>query len=142
MRSMDDLLLHLVFLAQNFRSFSNRHMVEIFLIEIGVPTRADGFRYLVDAVLIHESTEYAMVTKNIYPDIATHYGVTTQAISKSIERAINSTWKNRDEKWNMFFLSDCKPTGAEFISRIATILGFWQDCCKSVSQEEGTQCKG
>lgn len=141
MIGMENLLLHLVSLAQHFSNFSKRHIVEIFLLEIGINSKKDSFDYLVDSVLIQAETDCSLVTKNVYPAVASTYGMETKAVEKAIERAIRQAWKDRDEKWDMYFLNVNQVTSGEFVARLAKILGFWEDICKTVVQKEGSKCR-
>lgn len=142
MGGMDELLTHLVFLARHLRGLDKRHIVEIFLMEIGTSTNANGFNYLVDSILIYGSAFDPLISKDVYPDVAKrHTGSNAARIEQAVRRTIIQTWRERTDKWTMYFANERRPANGEFISRLAKMLELWEDCCKALTREEGSDAE-
>ena len=143
METVDDLLTYVLFLVQTFEGFEKRHIVELILLEIGIPTEKSSYNFLVESILLYNESPDPMLTKNIYPVVAKKISgyVKSSRIEMALRRSIRFAWENRDNKWQMYFVNECLPSNAAFISRISKILDLWEACCKSVSQKEGSQCK-
>ena len=84
------------------------------ILDLGVPSHVDGYRYLKEAALFcleNDLTTFS-VTKEIYPMLSKLNGVTAASIEHSIRHAISMVW--RDNKLMPKALI-AKPTNSQFI---------------------------
>lgn len=92
-----------------------------------ISTKAAGYRYLKQAVIIASQTPTGTdgITKVIYPEIARMYHTEYKNVERGIRYLISSTWKrSRGETWGRFLTQgqlerEKAPTNAEVVSAIA-----------------------
>ena len=139
MNGVDDLIEHLDLLARNFSDYDEAYIVKIFLLEAGIDTRGYGFDYIYEAVILWYSKAMRCVSKEIYPTVAEKYHpyATIKQVEKTISRAIERAWTDRDEMWETFFPEAQRPANTEFISRMAKVLEIWVDRCEFLKRVEG-----
>lgn len=97
------------------------------LTDMGITANYVGFHYIVDAVcMVVEDPQYLLlVTKKLYPEIASRYHTTWKAVERNIRTVIDIVWDNNPE----YIMASMqrpvreKPTVSEFISILASI--FW-----------------
>ncbi len=139
---------HILFLARRFRISDSRYIAKIIIIELGVFPKYDGYRYLVQAVVLLLDAPVQLSNKNLYLALESLYNGTVDArqIEQAIRNAIRHAWKNRDDQiWRCYFPSDAdgeisKPSNGDFISTVACVVDFWKGWCHNydiVRTEEG-----
>lgn len=131
---------HLKLLARHFNQYDDEYIMQILLIEIGIPTSRKGYDYAVDAILLYHQKGMRYLTKEIYPAVAKKYGIYVRPVQVEggIRMAVEKAYKRRDLVWNCYFPEKRKPTNAEFIARMALILKLWHDCCDVEMQKGGS----
>ena len=101
----------------------------IVLKEIGIPASLNGYRYLIDALMIlitaKDNINDIRVCKDVYPTIASKYG----ASSSSVERCIRNAIEVGFNRGNVKYLDELfgytvetrkgKPTNTEFLFYVA-----------------------
>lgn len=98
------------------------------LFTLGVPTKLRGHACLREAVMCMVHNPDQSITKELYPRVARLCNGTPGQVERSIRGAITAAWNNRDDSvWRQYFGTDaqgntCKPTNADFITRIADLL--------------------
>lgn len=101
------------------------HKLKKLFLEMGVPYKLGGYRYLITGVILYEKNPFQSVTKEIYPMIADEYETTAARVERSMRHAIESAWKRADKEamHNLFgntILSDRRnPTNTEFLATCA-----------------------
>ena len=98
-----------------------------FLMELAVPTKLKGYGYIREAMFLMRNDFAQSITKELYPAVATAFGVSATQVERSIRNAIEISWKKRNRTiWKRYFddADDdaAKPTNAEFVSRLAHCL--------------------
>lgn len=89
--------------------------------------KLDGLRYLVYAVSATvrdpDSTRY--ITKDLYPEIGKHFGVTAAAAERAMRTAIQAGWdrggRETLDKMAGFHLTE-RPTNSEFLDIVAAYI--------------------
>ncbi len=100
------------------------------LCDLGVPDHLLGYRYLQAAITraVEEPEAVHCLTGLLYPTVARRYGTTAQLVERAIRHAVESGWSRCDERMRELYFGGKirpgrqKPTNAEFIARIATIV--------------------
>lgn len=130
MKGIDDALEHIVFLAKRFRKADEEFILKIILIEIGIPTRLDGFSCIQDAIMYLKEHPGASLSKEVYPALAKLRGIYYRPIrvEGTIRVAISSAHKHRDSIWSSYFPGKKRPTSGEFLTRMVKMLEIWKDC--------------
>lgn len=128
---LTEVLEHLKLLARNYNKYDDEYIVQVLLVEIGIPASRRGYDYAVDAILLYYQTGMRFLTKEIYPAVAKKYGIYVRAVQVEggIRMVVEKAYKERDLVWDCYFPEKKKPTNAEFIARMALILKLWHDCC-------------
>ena len=98
------------------------------LLELGIPTKILGFRYLCEAVLEYRNHPGQLVTKELYPAVGKRCGASAIQVERSIRSAICKAWEHRDEAvWRSWF--SCgpgeplkRPSNAVFITAMVNRL--------------------
>lgn len=136
---LNEALGHLEYLAQHFYQNHEEYIVRVILLEIGIPTKGRGYDYTVDAILMYHQKSMRYMTKEIYPAVAKKHGIYVKPVQVegAIRKAIEKAYLQRDKVWECYFPEETKPTNAEFIARMATILGFWNSCCEAQKRKKG-----
>ena len=96
------------------------------LLDIGVPDRITGHRYLLAAALmcLHDDTALQYITGRLYPALAKDFGLTASRVERAIRHAIESAWLRADPDVLQRYFGNTvapdkgKPTNGEFIARI------------------------
>ena len=94
------------------------------LYQLGIIANCTGFFYTTFSVwlAVREPDRLTLVTKWLYPDVARHYGSSTDAVGKGISRVITEVWDNKPELlslWARYALTE-KPKPSEFIAILAS----------------------
>lgn len=98
------------------------------LMELGVPTKLDGFQYLCQAIPLMAADPRQPLTKELYPAVGKQCRCMGRNVERSIRSAVCAAWVNRDDRvWRRYFAPDrwgqiSRPTNAAFISRLAGCL--------------------
>lgn len=108
-----------------------RRRIESICLKIGVPAHVQGYRYICEAVYIvcYRPEAINRITKDLYPAVASHFGMTTSKVERSMRHAVSAVWKRgRIESINeLFGFEVChrsqKLTNGEFIALLV-------NCCK------------
>ena len=101
------------------------------LCDLGIPDHLLGYRYLQTAIDFAVSNPDAVhcLTSLLYPSVARRYGTTAQLVERAIRHAVESGWSRCSERMRELYFGGKirpgrqKPTNAEFIARIANIVG-------------------
>ena len=102
------------------------------LINMGITPDKLGFEYLRKAILltIDDHTYLQKITKKLYPDIASFYGVKSRDVERCIRFSIELAYNNGGllEINNFYnavvYKNDYKPTNSELIAIIADKIAF------------------
>lgn len=146
---IEETVRHIYFLARHLAGCECRHVVAVFLMELGVSTRGVGYEYLKQAILLQHEDPTQLYTKHIYPEIAKRHG--PHANKCQVERAIGlqimRSWQNRNNKiWARYFPPDengqvAKPSNGEFISTMVQLLILWEGCRDAYIREQQNTAK-
>lgn len=101
--------------------------VSSILHSLGIPSHILGYQYIREGVmLIYESDKIVtLVTKDIYPLIASRFNTTTSRVERAIRHAIEISWVRGDLKLmeklfgNSIDFERSKPTNSEFLTTLA-----------------------
>lgn len=139
----------ILFLARRFRVTDVKYIAKIFVLELGVLPKYDGYKYLVHAIVLYNEAPVQLSIKNLYSALAALYNETVDAkqIEQAIRSAIRQAWKRRDIGiWCCYFPSDVngdveRPSNSDFISTVACVVDLWKGWChdyeKGIHSEEG-----
>lgn len=93
---------------------------------LGIPSHIRGYKYIRDGIMIiYNNENISLITKEIYPQIASKYETTPSRVERAIRHAIEVSWIRGDlalmEDIFGFSVScdKAKPTNSEFLSTIA-----------------------
>lgn len=93
---------------------------------LGIPSHIRGYKYIRDGIMIiYNNENVSLITKEVYPQIATKYETTPSRVERAIRHAIEVSWIRGDlalmEDLFGFSVScdKAKPTNSEFLSTIA-----------------------
>lgn len=118
-------------------AFSNKRAVRIncenidleisqILHNLGIPSHIRGYKYIRDGIMIiYNNESVSMITKEVYPQIASKYNTTPSRVERAIRHAIEVSWIRGDltlmEDLFGFSVScdKAKPTNSEFLATIA-----------------------
>ena len=95
--------------------------------ELGIPSHIKGYQYIREGIsIIFERPEtIGGITKELYPELATHFETTVSRVERAIRHAIEVSWNrgNWDLMEEIFGhsvdIDKAKPTNSEFIVTIA-----------------------
>lgn len=101
--------------------------ISTLLHNLGIPSHVRGYKYIRDGVMILYANDglVTLVTKEIYPQIASKYDTTTARVERAIRHAIEISWTRGDIKLmeeifgNSIDFDRSRPTNAEFLTGIA-----------------------
>ena len=111
--------------------YADNYSVEVevssILHDLGIPSHVRGYKYIREGImLLYTSREVVnLVTKDIYPEIATRYNTTSSRVERAIRHAIEISWIRGDLKvmedifGNSIDFERSKPTNSEFLTTIA-----------------------
>lgn len=91
---------------------SNRGNIQELLLNIGFPQHVYGYNYIIYALeLISVNPEMLHhITKELYPEIAKHFGSTPARVERAIRTAIQITWLyGNTQMINMIFGHTIRP---------------------------------
>jgi two-component system response regulator (stage 0 sporulation protein A) len=111
-------------------SFDVEDEIRKILLEIGIPDRLSGHRYVMEAVrLVVADEEYIRsITKLLYPSVAEKFDSTSSKVERAIRHCIEAAWDRGDlrvlDKYfgNTIDRYSGRPTVGEFIARIANVV--------------------
>jgi len=93
---------------------------------LGIPSHIRGYKYIRDGIMIiYNNENVSLITKEVYPQIASKYETTPSRVERAIRHAIEVSWIRGDlalmEDLFGFSVScdKAKPTNSEFLSTIA-----------------------
>lgn len=100
------------------------------LLELGIPDRLKGHRYIVEALryTVKHSDSMPSVSKELYPAVAKTFRETPSRVERAIRHCIDVAWDRCDldvlAKYFGNTVSSLKgrPTNGEFISRVANVI--------------------
>jgi two-component system response regulator (stage 0 sporulation protein A) len=115
--------------SKNFDLQHNNLQLSIskILHELGIPSHIKGYQYIREGIsIIFEHPEtIGGITKELYPELATHFETTVSRVERAIRHAIEVSWNrgNWDLMEEIFGhsvdIDRAKPTNSEFIVTIA-----------------------
>ena|SRR5574344_128960 len=95
--------------------------------QLGIPSHIKGYQYLRDGICIifNKPETIGGITKELYPELASHYDTTVSRVERAIRHAIEVSWNRGD--WSFMEevfghsvdIDKAKPTNSEFIVTIA-----------------------
>lgn len=111
-------------------SASMRRYVESYLDNIGVKGTKNEMEIIVDSVLAAmnwDGTDFAQLSKEVYPIVARKYHVSRYSIEKYIRMTLKRSWKTMDENLKNQLCPNSvnrkrKMTNTEFIANVAKYL--------------------
>ena len=94
--------------------------------ELGIPSHIKGYQYIKEGIemIYHQPSFMTSITKNLYPELARRFRVSTTSVERNIRHAIELGWSraNWDYMEELFGYSidteKSKPTNSEFITTI------------------------
>ena len=98
------------------------------LVELGVRTSQQGFRFLRTGIELLMEDPNQMLTKHLYPAIAARHNTSTGNVEKGIRTAVCSAWKRRrNDVWRRYFAPARngeipKPTSGQFLFQLTDAL--------------------
>lgn len=107
--------------------------VTAILLQLGMPPHLDGFRFLLTAVPLYCHDTHQAITKELYASVAERHGKNAKQVERSIRSAINTAWKNGNQKaWAAYFTPApdgqiIRPSNGRFIGRLACSLKAQQE---------------
>lgn len=139
-QTIERTLIHANTIARHLNKGNPEYVALAVLLELGVPTRRDGFNLLLKAIVLFYEDPTKAYFKDIYPTIGQMYGAdeNSMQVDQAIRSAIAEAWKDRDEEtWAIYFPvgrkgTVQKPSNTEFISRIGWFIRLLQGCCGEV----------
>lgn len=101
--------------------------VSTLLHDLGIPSHIKGYKYIREGVLLLYSLDQntTLVTKEVYPNIASKFDTTASRVERAIRHAIEISWMRGDLKLmeeifgNSIDFDRSRPTNAEFLTTIA-----------------------
>ena len=95
--------------------------------ELGIPSHIKGYQYIREgiSILFDRPETIGGITKELYPELATHFETTVSRVERAIRHAIEVSWNrgNWDLMEDIFGhsvdIDKAKPTNSEFIVTIA-----------------------
>lgn len=100
------------------------------LLQLGATSRYVGFDYVVHAIYLSlNNRDYLLsVTKELYPEVAKHFGATICSVERNIRTVISSIWQRNPQLLNEItgYPLQKRPSVGEFISIIREYL-FYQE---------------
>ena len=104
------------------------------LMRFGINSHLNGFSYLTEGIyrVLDDRNFQHGVTKILYPDLAKHFGTTSQCVERSIRTAVNKAWRTVSPETRRAYFGDLfdsftsSPSNMRFITAIADFidLGF------------------
>lgn len=95
------------------------------LVQLGVPTSQQGFRYLRRGIQRMIEDPSQQLTKSLYPALAEEFATSAANVEKSLRTAVTTAWtRRREDIWQRYFpISPSgeipRPTTGQFLSRLA-----------------------
>lgn len=93
---------------------------------LGIPSHVKGYNYIRDGIeMVISNTKKSLITKEIYPSIASSYDTTSSRVERAIRHAIEISWTRGDYDLmeeifgNSIDFDRSKPTNSEFIATLA-----------------------
>lgn len=139
-QTIERTLIHAKTIARHLNKSNPEYVALAVLLELGVPTRRDGFYQLLNAIVLFCKDPTRAFFKDIYPAVGKMCGADEDPdqVDQAIRQAISVAWKNRDEEvWAIYFPAGRKgavqkPSNTEFISRIGWFIKLFQGCYREV----------
>jgi len=115
--------------SQSVDLFHNNIQMSItkILHELGIPSHIKGYQYIREgiSILFDRPETIGGITKELYPELATHFETTVSRVERAIRHAIEVSWNRGD--WDLMEdifghsvdIDKAKPTNSEFIVTIA-----------------------
>lgn len=100
------------------------------LLDLGVPERLRGHRYLQVAIqeVVNDPELVFKITSRLYPKVAEKLGTTPSRAERGIRHAIGTSWVRCDLETQAKYFGNTvnplagKPTNGEFIAKVASIV--------------------
>ena len=107
-----------------------RRSVDRALADLGIPAHLLGYAYLQAAIsmVVEQPDSAYAITGIVYPGVAMRYSTTAQLVERAIRHAVERGWSRCDSAMREQYFGGrirsgrYKPTNAEFIARIATLV--------------------
>ena len=137
--SIPQTLEHVLFLSRHFRKEDMDSVILAILLELHIPSNADGFQYLRKSIAYVCRNPQHTYLSSVYDAVAPDCG--TYAASQAIHRAIQKGRKQGNPVcWDYYFPSNghgilkC-PSNSVFIFEIARVVELWLSCTEEVAHE-------
>lgn len=129
---------HILFLARRFRVSDSKYIAKIIVLELGVLPKYDGYRYLIQAIVLYLDAPAQLSIRNLYSAIVALYNgiVEEEQVEQAIRSAIRKAWdKRNDDVWGFYFFDDTqgeigRPSNGDFISMVACAVDLWKGWCE------------
>lgn len=98
------------------------------LSELGMPTKLDGYSYLLKAIPSEVRCPGQSFSKELYPSVAAFFDTDKANVERSIRNAISGAWEHRNEEvWLKYFPPNAdgslrRPTNSTFICQLANAI--------------------
>ena len=147
---IEKMLDHILFLARRFSVSDSKCIAKILVLELGILPKYDGYRYIVQAIVLYLEAPMQLSIKRLYSAIAALYNGTVEEeqVEQAIRSAIKKAWIRRnDDIWGFYFLCDTqgdieRPSNGDFISMVACAVDLWKGWCedyrKNANREVGS----
>ena len=147
---IEKMLDHILFLARRFRISDSKCIAKILVLELGISPKYDGYRYIVQAIVLYLEAPTQLSIKRLYSAVAALYNGTVEEeqVEQAIRSAIKKAWSKRnDDIWGFYFLCDTqgdmeKPSNGDVISMVACAVDLWKGWCedyrKTANREVGS----
>ena len=138
--SINNTLEYILFLTRHIQKGNTRAAALALLMDLGFPEWADGFGYLIMAV-VFKAGDLNMRVGDVYRKVVDclDEGINIQLVEQGIRSLISEAWKYRDMgKWILIFPPDRrekqgKPTNGKVIAKFGCLLDLWTNCSEEAS---------
>ncbi len=93
---------------------------------LGITANYTGFFYVSYAVLlaVEDIERLSLVTKRLYPEVASHYNTTALCVERNIRTVIHTAWAQNPQFMSQFTNGQetGKPTVSQFIAILTTYI--------------------
>lgn len=133
----DDLYKYITDLSQHTYWMDPPGFILMILLEIEVREPGYGFRYLQTAILLLYRHPELLITKGIYPAVASQCATNASAegVEHSIRNTLRASWTRHNDLRDVLFPSGKCPSNGDFIARMAKLVELWERCCKAYQQK-------
>lgn len=115
----------------------DKYIVQMYLVDIGVPSQLRGFVYITDAIVMAFESDMHVckpLHKYVYPELALRYGVSACSVERCIRYAVHETINAMTTSVSKQFRTNYKSvTTSSFINSIIKMLLEKVECDPIIS---------